>query len=223
MRRRDFIAGLGGAAAWPLAAGAQQQTKPTVAWLEANPKGTPPDFFEAFRRGLAEFGFSAGRDVTVEFHNIAGYGERLPALVVDVVRRRPAAIIAIGVGAASAAKTATPDIPIIFFLGIDPVELGLVASLNRPGGNLTGVAFLNTDTAEKRLELLHRAVPVAEDWFVGRSRRYSVRSGGDQGYGISGPYSRVTLVDFQRNSRHRDCASLCRTCRAAGRCRPSGR
>jgi putative tryptophan/tyrosine transport system substrate-binding protein len=106
--RREFIAGLG-AAGWPLLVRAQQQTKPTIGWLEAFPGGTPPDFFEPFRRGLAEFGFSEGRDVTVESHNIAGYQERLPALVADVVHRRPAAIIAIGVGAASAAKAATRD------------------------------------------------------------------------------------------------------------------
>jgi putative tryptophan/tyrosine transport system substrate-binding protein len=161
MKRREFIAGLS-AAGWPLLVRAQQQTKPVIVWLEQNPVGTPPDFFEPFRRGLAEFGFSEGRDVTVEFHNIAGYGERLPALVADVVRRRPVAIIAIGVGAASAAKAATGDIPIIFFSGIDPVELGLVPSFKRPGGNLTGIALLNTDTAEKRLELLHTAVPAVE-------------------------------------------------------------
>jgi putative ABC transport system substrate-binding protein len=163
MIRRNFIAGLGGAVAWPLAARAQpQQTKPVVVWLEAFPGGTPPGFFEPFRRGLAEFGFSEGRDVTVESHNIAGYQERLPALVADLVRRRPAAIIAISNGAALAAKAATRDIPIIFLVGNDPIELGLVASFNRPGGNLTGIALLNTDTAEKRLELLHRAVPAAE-------------------------------------------------------------
>jgi putative ABC transport system substrate-binding protein len=111
---------------------------------------------------LAEVGFSEGRDVTVEYHTADGNPERLPALAADLVRRRPAAIFA-GTGiAALALKAATRDIPIIFVTGADPVELGLVASLNRPGGNLTGVANLGGEIAEKRLELLHAAVPAAE-------------------------------------------------------------
>jgi putative ABC transport system substrate-binding protein len=117
---------------------------------------------EGIRRGLAEVGFSEGRDVTVENHNADGHYDRLPALAADLVRRRPAAIIAISSLVALAAKAATRDIPIIFSVGSDPVELGLVASLNRPGGNLRGVVQLGTEIGEKRLELLHQAVPAAE-------------------------------------------------------------
>src|SRR5215468_1111097 len=160
MRRREFIAGLG-AAGWPLLVRAQQRTKPTIVWLDIQPGGPQPEFVEGFRRGLAQVGFSEGRDVTVEYQTADGHAERLSALAADLVRRRPAAIIPIG-RAALAAKAATRNIPIIFYLGNDPVELGLVASLNRPGGNLTGVAVLAVDVAEKRLELLHKAVPAAE-------------------------------------------------------------
>ena len=160
MRRRDFILGLG-AAAWPLLVSAQQ-TKPIIAWLDVRPGGPTSEVVEGFRRGLAEVGFSEGRDVTTEYYTADGHPERLPALAADLVRRRPAAIIAIGGGVALAAKAATRDIPIIFGVGDDPVELGLVASLNRPGGNLTGVVLLGIEFAEKRLELLHKAVPAAE-------------------------------------------------------------
>ena len=159
MRRRDFIAGA--MAAWPLTALAQQQTKPTVIWFDLQAFAAS-EGFEAFRRGLAQVGFSEGRDVTVEYLTADGHFERLPALAAEVVNRRPAAILAVTGPAALAAKAATQTIPIIFAVGPDPVELGLVASLNRPGGNLTGVAALNTDTATKRLELLHKAVPATQ-------------------------------------------------------------
>jgi putative ABC transport system substrate-binding protein len=168
MRRREFIAGLGSAAGWPLLVRAQPQAKPTIAWL--NPYPEPPREAaafverqrEAFRRGLAEVGFSLGRDVTEEFYNTYGHPERTPALLADLVRRRPAAIIAPASGTALAFKAATRDIPIIFATGSDPVELGLVESLNHPGGNLTGVAPPHAELAEKRLDLLHQAVPTAE-------------------------------------------------------------
>jgi putative ABC transport system substrate-binding protein len=160
MRRREFIAGLG-AAGWPLLVRAQPQTKPIIGTLYISPAPWP-EYVEGFRRGLAEAGLSDGRDVTVEYHTADGHYDRLPALAADLVRRRPAAILAISSAAALAAKAATRDIPIIFFTGADPVELGLVASLNRPGGNLTGVAFLGSEIAEKRIQLLHQAVPAAE-------------------------------------------------------------
>jgi putative tryptophan/tyrosine transport system substrate-binding protein len=162
MRRREFIAGLGGAmAAWPLAAPAQQQTKPTVIWLDLR-RGPPPEPVEAFRRGLAQVGFSEGRDVTVEYHTADGHAERLPALAADVVNRRPTAIFAATGPSALAAKAATQTIPIVFVVGADPVELGLVASLNHPGGNLTGLATLNTEIATKRLELVQKAQPATQ-------------------------------------------------------------
>jgi putative tryptophan/tyrosine transport system substrate-binding protein len=159
MNRREFIAGLGSAAAWPVAARAQQQTKPTVIWFTLGPD--QPEIVEAFRRGLAQVGFSEGRDVTVEYLTADGHLERLPALAADVVNRRPTAILAIG-PAASAVKAATQTIPIIFGVGVDPIERGLVASLARPGGNLTGVTILNTEIATKRLEMLHKAVPATQ-------------------------------------------------------------
>jgi putative ABC transport system substrate-binding protein len=149
-------------AAWPLASLAQQQTKPTVIWFGLRPGGPLPESVEAFRRGLAQAGFSEGRDVTLEFVTADGHLERLPALAADVVNRRPTAIFAAGGPAASAAKVATQTIPIIFTVGADPTELGLVASLNRPGGNLTGVNGLITEIATKRLELLHKAVPATQ-------------------------------------------------------------
>src|SRR5262249_37711765 len=135
--------------------------KPTIAWLDVRPGGPLRGTVEAFRRGLAEVGVSDGRDVTVEYHTADGHFERLPALAADLVRRRPAAIGAIGF-AALAAKPATREIPIIFAYGGDPVEHGLAASLNRPGGNVTGVTVLSAEIAEKRLELLHKAVPAVE-------------------------------------------------------------
>jgi putative ABC transport system substrate-binding protein len=160
MRRREFIVGLG-AAGWPLLVRAQQQTKPVIVWLYNRPGGQPPEYVEGFRRGLAVVGFSEGRDVTVEYHTADGHSERLPGLAADLVRRSPAAIITIG-PATLAAKAATRDIPIIFTAANDPVELGLVVSLNRPGGNVTGIANLGAEAGEKRLELLHKAVPAAE-------------------------------------------------------------
>jgi putative tryptophan/tyrosine transport system substrate-binding protein len=162
MRRRDFIAGLGGAAVLPLAARAQQQTKPIIGWLDVRPGRPPREWVEGFRRGLAEVGFSEGRDVTVEYRTADTHNERLPVLAADLVRRRLAAIVAPTGISALAAKAATRDIPVIFLAGNDPVEVGLVASLNHPGGNVTGVATLGPELAEKRLELLHKAVPAVE-------------------------------------------------------------
>jgi putative ABC transport system substrate-binding protein len=161
MIRREFIAGLG-ATGWPLLVRAQQQTKPVIGWLHVRPGGLLPETIEGIRRGLAEFGFSEGRDVTVEYLTADGHIERLPALAADLVRRRPAAIVAATGIAALAAKAATRDIPIIFTTAGDPVELGLVASFNRPGGNLTGVTTPFSEIAEKRLGLLNQAVPAAE-------------------------------------------------------------
>jgi putative tryptophan/tyrosine transport system substrate-binding protein len=135
------------AAAWPLLVRAQQ-TKPTIAGLDVQPGGPRREFVEGFRRGLAEVGFSEGRDVTVEYRTADGDIGRLSALAADVARRRSAAIIAISGVAALAAKAATSDIAIVFLEGNDPVELGLVASLNRPGGNLTGTTGLRHRTRQ---------------------------------------------------------------------------
>jgi putative ABC transport system substrate-binding protein len=174
LRRREFIAGLGGAVtAWPLVARAQQQTKPTIGWLYDRPGGSARDVIDSFRRGLAEIGFLEGRDVTVEYHTTAGHPEQRSALVADLVRRRVAVIFAEGGNMALAAKTATRAIPIpvVFAMGGDPVELGLVASLNRPGGNLTGVVGRGAELAGKRLELLYKLAPTIESiaMLVGRT------------------------------------------------------
>jgi len=160
MRRREFITLLGSAgAAWPLVARAQQPVVPVIGYLGV---GSPiPNNLAAFRKGLGEQGFTEDRNVAVEFRSSEQY-DQLPALAAELVRRRVAVIVTEGnFNAAQAAKNATATIPIIFTLGADPVRLGLVASLNRPGGNISGVTFLANELEPKRLELLRELVPQA--------------------------------------------------------------
>jgi putative ABC transport system substrate-binding protein len=159
MRRREFIAGLGSAAAWPAVARAQQLALPVVGWLDGQSPEMTREFLPPFRRGLAETGYVEGRNVIVEYRWAENDNDRLSALAADLVRRHVAVIVAATTSAALAAKVSTQTIPIVFRIGSDPVTLGLVASLNRPTGNLTGVATLSGDIATKRLALLHELVP----------------------------------------------------------------
>jgi putative ABC transport system substrate-binding protein len=161
MRRRDFIAALGGAVAMPLAASAQQTAVPVIGFLHVTSSVEWAPNLDAFRQGLKEAGYVEGHNVALEFRFAEGNIERPPALAADLVRAKVAVIVTGGPVAPQAAKAATATIPIVFNTGIDPVKLGLVASFNRPGGNVTGVNFLNAATEAKRLGLLHDLVPQA--------------------------------------------------------------
>ena len=165
MKRREFIVGLGSAAAWPQAARTQQKASPVVGFLSVAAPGLGTLAAAGpFRQGLSQMGFVEGRNVTFEYRGADGVYSRLPAMAADLVRRQVALIFASGShNATLAAKAATGTIPIVFGTGLgDPVALGLVASLNRPGGNVTGVSFVGTDLLPKRLQLLRELVPQAK-------------------------------------------------------------
>jgi putative ABC transport system substrate-binding protein len=160
MKRRTFIAGLGSAAAWPVVARAQQAALPVIGWLTFASGGTTAALLP-FLQGLKETGYVEGQNVVVEYRYADYQYDRLPSLAADLVRRRVAVIAAVGAVAAQAAKAATRTIPIVFGTGADPVASGLVASLNRPGANVTGIADLLVELGPKRLQLLRESLPNA--------------------------------------------------------------
>ncbi len=167
MRRREFLSVLAGMVVWPIAARAQQPTIPVIGFLHSASRDQNVERLAAFRKGLGQAGLVEGQNIAIEFRWADGKLDKLPALAADLVQRQVAVIVApFSTDAALAAKAATKAIPIVFVSSANPVQIGLVASLNRPGGNITGATTLNTELAPKRLELLRALVPNASRYFA---------------------------------------------------------
>jgi putative ABC transport system substrate-binding protein len=173
MKRRTFIALLGGAAAaWPLTVHAKQPAMPVIGFLSARSLESTRNLLIAFRKGLAELGYVEGQNVAIEYRWAEGYLDRLPALAADLVQRGSAVFVTTGISSALGARAASKTIPLVFLAGDDPVKFGLVASLNRPGGTATGVAWLTSELFAKRLQVVREMVPAA---VIGVLARRSLR------------------------------------------------
>ena len=200
IKRRQFIAGLGSAAAWPVLARAQQSKVPVIGYLSASSLDTGAGELTAFREGLGEVGYVEGRNVMIEYRWASGRYDRLPEMATELVRRQVAVIAAISTSVPGlAAKAASTKIPIVFQTGGDPVKDGLVANLNRPGGNVTGVSSMNAEIMAKRLRILHELLP-ADARPAGQSEQFVCRVR-DRRSAVGGLCHRAAAGSL-RNRRH---------------------
>jgi putative tryptophan/tyrosine transport system substrate-binding protein len=219
VKRREFIALLlGAAAAWPLAARAQQATSPVIGFIGVTSHDEWRDYVAAFYRGLNDTGYVEGRNVTMEYRWAEGRYDRLPAMASDLVGRKADVIVAIAPPAALAAKAATRTIPIVFFMGSDPVELGLVASLSRPGGNVTGVTALANAVSAKRLQMLREVVPAAATnaMLVNPTNQNANRDVNEMQAAAAGPAAHRGKGEHRCGYRRRVCGVPATKCRCVG-------
>ena len=214
MNRREFITLIGSAAAaWPLVARAQQPAMPAVGYLNAGEKDLTSFRFTAFRQGLNETGFVEGRNVVIEYRWAEGHYDRLPALAADLVRSQVAVIVATGSPAAGlAAKAATTSVPVVFSSGSDPVKLGLVSSLSRPDGNLTGVNLYSAELITKQLDLLHELLPHAGNVavLVNPAAPYAILEAEDARAAVRAHGQQLEIMQVSTQAGHR--CQLCRDC-----------